>query len=255
MSDPLPSRAVLWLRSLVFWLYFMLSTMILAIPAVIVSFFSYALCNRIVAWWVRGNLSVLASVCKLHYRVRGFDELPDEPLIIYAKHQSTWETLYLKMAIPGSIFVAKRELVWIPFFGWALSRLQFILIDRSSGRKAVRQMVDQYNDRKTRGHSLVVFPEGTRKEVGAEPDYKIGGSIVAEETATRVAPVAHNAGEFWPRHSFIKWPGEIEVIFGPVISVAGRSADEIRKDAQEWIEGEMTRIVQPGRFPYRKSAG
>ncbi|MBX2884201.1 MAG: hypothetical protein KTR32_29870, partial [Granulosicoccus sp.] len=72
---------------------------------------------------------------------------------------------------------------------------------------------------------------------------------------TRVAPVAHNAGEFWPRHSFIKWPGEIEVIFGPVISVAGRSADEIRKDAQEWIEGEMTRIVQPGRFPYRKSAG
>lgn len=250
MTDPLPPRLVLWLRSLVFWIYFMFSTIGLAFPVIFASFFSYDVANKLVALWIKGNLKVLSAVCRLNYRVSGFDALPDEPLIIYSKHQSTWETLFLKMVIPESIFVAKQELAWIPFFGWALARLQFILINRSSGRKAVRQMVDQYLDRKSRGHSLVIFPEGTRKAVGADPDYKIGGSIVAEETATRVAPVAHNAGEFWPRHSFIKWPGEIDVVFGPVISVDSKSANGIREEAQQWIEGEMTRLVKPNRFPY-----
>lgn len=250
MSEPLPSRTILWFRSLVFWIYFMFSTMILAVPVIIGSLFSYQLCNQFVGYWVRGNLWVLSNICKLRHTTRGFDALPDEPLIIYAKHQSTWETFYLKMMFPDSIFVAKRELVWIPFFGWSLARLQFILINRSSGRKAVRQIVDQYHDRKTRGHPLVIFPEGTRKAVGAEPDYKIGGSIVAVETATKVAPVAHNGGEYWPRHSFIKWPGEVEVVFGDVISVEGKSADEVRKEAQDWIEGEMIKLIKPGRFPY-----
>lgn len=250
MNTTHPPRPVLLLRSLLFWLIFFVSTVVLALPVVLLSFISYPACNGLVRLWVVMNLKTLELVCGLKYRIQGFEALPDEPLIFYAKHQSTWETLFLKLMVPGSVFVAKRELAWIPFFGWALARLNFILIDRSKGRKAIRQMVEQFQDRKSKGHSLVIFPESTRKAVGAEPDYKIGGSVVAAETGTPLAPVAHNAGEFWPRHSFIKWPGVIDVRFGPVIPAEGKSPETLRTEAQTWIESEMDKLIEPNRFPY-----
>jgi len=246
----LPPRPILLLRSCLFWLVFTISTVLLAFPVVLLSFISYKWCNLLVRTWATINIQALRLICGLNFRVNGADKLPDEPLIYYAKHQSTWETLFLKMFIPSSIFVAKKELAWVPFFGWALARLKFILIDRSKGRQAIRQIVTQYQDRKSRGHSLIIFPESTRTAVGAKPDYKIGGSVVAAETQTPLAPVAHNAGEFWPRHSFIKWPGVIDISFGPVIPVENKNAEQLRAEAAAWIENEMQALVQPNRFPY-----
>jgi len=228
---------------LLFWLIFLVSTVVLAFPVVILSFISEKYCNLLVQFWVMTNLKSLEWICGLKHRLVGFKELPDQPVIVYAKHQSTWETLFLRSIIPNSIFVAKRELAWIPFFGWALARLNFILIDRSKGRKAIRQMVEQYQDRKSKGHSLVIFPESTRKAVGAEPDYKIGGSVVATETSTALAPVAHNAGVFWPRHSFIKYPGVIDVRFGPLVMPEGKTPELMRDQARDWIEGQIADMV------------
>jgi 1-acyl-sn-glycerol-3-phosphate acyltransferase len=178
--------------------------------------------------------------------VVGYDAVPAEPLVVYAKHQSTWETLFLRRTIPNAVFVAKRELVWIPFFGWALGSLRFILIDRSAGKKAIRQIIDQFKDRKQRGLSLIIFPEGTRTLPHAKPAYKIGGTLVACETNTRLLPVAHNAGLFWPRHSFLKWPGMITVEFGPAMDATDTSPEALRDDAMQWIESRMAVLLQQG---------
>lgn len=243
-------RALLVVRSLCFWLVFMVSTVVLAFPVIIASFFSRAVTMKFVMLWVNLNLKTLEVICGLVHRVEGEENIPSDPFIIFAKHQSTWETLFLQQRFPGILYVAKRELTRIPFFGWALAKMEYVLIDRSGGRKVINQMIDQYKDRKSRKMSLVVFPEGTRKPVGAEPDYKIGGAIVAVETTTNVLPLAHNAGEFWPRHSFIKWPGEITLSFGPLISVEGKTPDQVRSEASTWIEQKMSEITQLDRFPY-----
>lgn len=249
-SGSLPSRPVLLLRSLAFWIVMMTSTILLTFPVIIAALTSESLCQKLVRLWVWVNLTALEKICKLGYRIEGFDTLPEDPCILFSKHQSTWETLMLKYLLPAAIFVAKKELIYIPFFGWALGSLRFVLINRGSGRKAIRQMVDQYIERKSRGLWLVIFPEGTRKAVGAKPDYKIGGAVVALETDTGVVPVAVNAGEFWPRHSFIKWPGTVTLSFGPVVRPAGKSADEIRDEAKDWIETKMAEITVIDRFPY-----
>jgi len=249
-SAVIPHRAVLIARSLIFWLIFFVSTVLLAFPVIIASFFSYRITMVIVMFWVNLNLKSLEIFCRLFFKVEGEEHVPNDPFIIFAKHQSTWETLFLQRRFPGILYVAKRELTRIPFFGWALSTMKYVMIDRGGGRKAINQMIEQYTDRKSRNLSLVVFPEGTRKPVGAEPDYKIGGAVVAVETGTPVLPVAHNAGEFWPRHSFIKWPGQVSFAFGPVIHVEGKTPDQVRNEARDWIEHKMESITKIDRFPY-----
>lgn len=249
-TGALPPRAVLLARSALFWLIFFSSTLLLTFPVMIAAFVQREWCAKLVRFWVIINLRSLQVICKLSYKVEGFDSLPSEPCIVFAKHQSTWETLILKYLMPDILFVAKRELVLIPFFGWALGTLQFVLIDRRSGRRAIKQMIEQYTERKSRGLWLAIFPEGTRRPVGAEPNYKIGGAVVAAETGTGIVPMAVNAGEFWPRHSFIKWPGVITVAFGPVIKPDRKSPEELRDLAQEWIENKMAEITVIDRFPY-----
>lgn len=245
-----PSRSSLWLRSVLFWLVFLVSTLVLAFPVIFSAFVSIEVAGSLVRFWVAINLWSLKHICGLSYRVEGQAHIPDEPVIVFSKHQSTWETLFFQYQFPGILYVAKRELAWLPFFGWCLVALRYIFIDRSSGRKAIKHISDQYQQRKSEGLSLVIFPEGTRKPVGAEPDYKIGGAVVAVETDTPLLPVALNAGEFWPRHSFIKWPGEISIVFGPPIEPAGKTADQLRAEARDWIEGKMQEITVIDRYPY-----
>lgn len=250
MSTVLPSRPVLILRSALFWLVFIVSTVILAFPLIVSSLFSERWCNSIAQLWVKINFKGLEIICKTGHTLEGRENLPTAPVIIFSKHQSTWETLFLRWQFPNAIFVAKRELALIPFFGWSIALLDFVLIDRKSGRRAIRQMIDQFNERKARGRYLVIFPEGTRKPVGAPPDYKIGGAVVAVETNTPLLPIAVNAGEFWPRLSFIKWPGKISVSIGPAISPEGKSPEQLRDQAAEWIEAKMAEITVLNRFPY-----
>ncbi len=194
------------------------------------------------------NLWLLKHVCRLNYEIEGMDSLPDEGAVVLCKHQSTWETLMLQIELPSVRWVLKRELLKIPFFGWGLAIQQPIAIDRSSGRKAVTQLIEQGRVLLDNKYWVVVFPEGTRAKPGTENKYKLGGSILAVETGHPVVPVAHNAGEYWPRHSFLKWPGCIKVCVGPAIETSGKNAVEVNAEAHDWIEGKMKEISDPSRW-------
>ncbi len=152
--------------------------------------------------------------------------------------------------LPHSAFVAKRELLWVPFFGWGMSALRYITIDRSAGRKVIAQIIEQAQDRFEHGLWVTIFPEGTRKAPGEAPDYKPGGALMAAKTGRKVVPIVHNSGEFWPRHSLLKWPGTVTYRIGPAIETKGRSASNILEDAKNYIENEYSSIHEPNRFNY-----
>ena len=244
------NRPLLILRSTLFWVWSIANTLIMAIPVLGGRLISYNFSADMSHVWLRGNLWGLKTFCGVTWHVEGRENVPDHPCLVLAKHQSTWETYFIPTLLDRSVYVAKKSLSHIPIFGWSLTALNFILIDRSSGRSALSQMVEQSKERFAEGISVIVFPEGTRKPVGAEPDYRIGGGIVAEQTGVDVLPIAMNAGEFWPRLGYIKWPGEITLTVGPVIKSDGKTAEEIIKEAQDWIESRMSEITVLNRFPY-----
>lgn len=206
----------------------------------------------IVRLWARLTLYLLRAVCGLGYRVHWHGEKPAGGSIIYCKHASTWETFALNHVLSQLrlVWVVKRELLRIPVFGWGLAAMNSIAINRASGRKAVDQMVEQGRQRLAHGMSVMVFPEGTRVRAGTRVRYKLGGAILAEASGAPVVPVAHNAGDYWPRHSLIKWPGEVEVHVGPLIDSRGKSALQINAEAESWIESKMAEITRLDRFPY-----
>jgi 1-acyl-sn-glycerol-3-phosphate acyltransferase len=197
---------------------------------------------RIITTWSRAMMWCAAHICGIRYRVLGTENIPDVPCIILSKHESAWETLALQMIFPPQVWVVKRELLWIPFFGWGLAMLSPIAIDRRSGVRALRQTVQQGQDRLARGFSIVIFPEGTRSAPGVSGTYQVGGAWLATQTRAPVVPVAHNAGRCWPRNAFVKYPGTITVSIGPPVQTAGRKAADIMRDVEQWIENEMQRI-------------
>jgi 1-acyl-sn-glycerol-3-phosphate acyltransferase len=243
-------RLWLTLRSAIFWVWQIIATLVLGGPVIIIGFFSFRWGYALAILWNRCNIWGLRWICGVTWQVDGQENIPDVPCVVMAKHQSTWETYFLPMLFYPSVYVAKRSLLYIPIFGWALYVLKFIMIDRKSGRSAIAQMCEQAANRLSLGRWVIVFPEGTRRPVGAEPDYRIGGAMIAQQVPTNVLPVALNAGEFWPRLGFIKWPGTITVSIGPVIRSEGKKAGQILAETEAWIEGRMAEITVRGRFPY-----
>jgi 1-acyl-sn-glycerol-3-phosphate acyltransferase len=159
-----------------------------------------------------------------------------------SKHQSAWETMALQKMFPPQVWVMKREIFWLPFFGWAIAAMEPIAIDRSSGRKAVRQIVDQGRQKLEAGRWVVIFPEGTRVPPGKKGRYGMGGAILATETGYPVVPVAHNAGEFWKRNDFIKRPGTIDVVIGAPIESHNKEPAQLNQEVENWIEETMQKI-------------
>lgn len=240
------NKALVTIRSLVFFALMVVSTLVWSVPVLTSVIFPLKVRFAIMRVWPRFNLWALEIICGVKYRVEGLENLPDEPSIVFSKHSSTWETLALQLLIPPAVYVAKKELLYIPFFGWAMAVLNFLTIDRSAGRKAILYMVEQARDRFSRGLWIIIFPEGTRKSIGAEPDYKIGGAVMAQKTGAPIVPVAHNAGVYWPRHSFLKWPGEITVWFGPSIETKNKKAEQIRQETETVIETKMKELLASG---------
>lgn len=241
-----PAMPLLAVRSVLFSLVFTITIPVFALLTLLCFPFPFRIRYAVATRWARLNLWWLATICKLRYRVTGTEHIPKETAIIFSKHQSTWETLALQKIFPPQVWVLKRELLWVPFFGWGLAILGSIAIDRKAGRKAIEQLVDQGRQRLESGRWVVVFPEGTRVAPGQKGRYRIGGAVLAEQTGHVIVPVAHNAGEFWPRRGFIKRPGEIQVVIGPPIQSQGRTAADILKQAEEWIEDTMSRISSHG---------
>ena len=183
-------------------------------------------------WWLKVS-------CVLSFEVKGRENIPNTPSLILCKHQSAWETLALQLIFPPQVWVMKRTLLMIPFFGWALALTSPIAINRSSGREALKQLVTQGKDRLAKKFWVVIFPEGTRTAPGTRGKYHIGGAWLATHTQTQVVPVAHNAGEFWQKNSMLKRPGMIQVSIGRPIPSAGLKPEALNQQVEDWIEAEM----------------
>ena len=199
----------------------------------------YRIRYRVVMQWPFLNIWWLGVTCGLRHRVEGIENIPKRATIVLCKHQSAWETLVLPRYFSPQTWVLKRELLRIPFFGWGLATLRPIAIDRAAGRSALDQVLEQGRRRLAEGIWVVVFPEGTRVAPGAQRRYRLGGAVLAERTGNVVVPVAHNAGDYWPRRGFLKRPGTIRLVIGEPIVSGGRSAAEINARAAEWIESTV----------------
>jgi 1-acyl-sn-glycerol-3-phosphate acyltransferase len=201
---------------------------------------------RFITTWSRLMLAGAESILGIRYRVLGAETLPPPPYIVLAKHQSAWETLAFQSIFPPQVWVVKRELLWIPFFGWGLALLAPIAIDRASGPRALNQLLEQGRERLARRYCIVIFPEGTRIAPGSRGRYQVGGAWLAVKTGTPVVPVAHNAGELWRRRAFVKRPGLVTVSIGAAIDSRQLTPDQLIRSVEDWIEGEMQRLGRPG---------
>ncbi|MFM8761565.1 MAG: lysophospholipid acyltransferase family protein [Polynucleobacter victoriensis] len=193
------------------------------------------------------------KICGIEYEILGMDNLKamlDKPVIILSKHQSAWETISFIALIPKQLcFVFKRELLWIPFFGWALALLRMIHINRSNKAAASQSIAGQGKKYLGQGLWIIIFPEGTRTKVGANTLYRKGGARLASATKAWVIPIAHNAGHVWPRNSFLKYPGKVTISIGPAISSENKSAEQLHQETEKWIEAEMRVIDAPAYAP------
>lgn len=229
-------------RSCLFALFQIVITPFFAVISLFTFPFSPLVRYRIITTWSRLMVHAARVICGIRYRIIGAENVPREPCIIIAKHQSAWETLAFQVIFPPQVWVVKRELLWVPFFGWGLAMLSPIAIDRSAGARALRQTLDQGRDRLRQGFSIVIFPEGTRIAPGKRGTYHPGGAWLAAKTAVPALPVAHNAGEFWRRNAFLKYPGVITISIGtPMVSADG-DAESLNARVEQWIESEMQRI-------------
>lgn len=229
------------------WLFYigMFGSLLLYIPIIPLCLpFPYRIRYALLTRWGQFNLWWLRISCGLGYRVEGAENIPDDAVVVLSKHQSAWETLALQAVLPPQTWVLKRELLWIPLLGWGLALLYAIGIDRGAGRKALARIIEKGTDRLERGINVIVFPEGTRTAPGTHGHYNIGGAMLAAKSGRPVLPVAHNAGEFWPRRGVVKRPGTITVVIGPLIPAEGRKAGVINREVEAWIEGTMRRISQ-----------
>ena len=198
---------------------------------------------RIISGWSRCVIFLSKVILKIDWRVEGREHLPDRPAVILAQHQSAWETMAFQLLFPPQVMVLKRELLWLPFFGWGLALMSPIAIDRRRGHSALRFLAKRGKQRLEQGFWVVVFPEGTRVRPGEKRHYQIGGAWLAAASGAPVVPVAHNAGLLWPRYAFLKRPGTVTVRIGPPIEPGSRKPHEINALAKAWIEEQQKALA------------
>jgi 1-acyl-sn-glycerol-3-phosphate acyltransferase len=204
--------------------------------------FGHKACFAVARGWGASMLFAGRWICGLKYVVEGRENIPDDPSIILIKHTTVFETYAQLVFFPIQTWVLKRELKWIPIFGWGLACMKPIAINRGAGHSAVTQVIQQGKTRLAEGIWVTVFPEGTRVAPGTTKKYGISGAALARETGVKIVPVAHNAGDLWPRRGIIKTPGLIRFVIGPPIDASTQSPKETNLIVQEWIESKMREI-------------
>ncbi|CAH1905542.1 Phospholipid and glycerol acyltransferase [Candidatus Nitrotoga sp. HW29] len=233
---------MVFIRSLIFLLLQIVITPLFTLIAILTFPFHPITRYRIISGWALTMLWLLRVVCGIRMDVRGAENIPTKPCLVLCKHQSAWETIALQKVFPPQVWVIKRELLWLPFFGWGLAMTSPVAIKRSEGREAIKQLLRQGKERLALGFCVVIFPEGTRIPFGQRGRYKIGGALLGASSGVPIVPVAHNAGKLWGRESFFKYPGVITMSIGTPIDPAGLKAEEINQRVEEWIETEVTRL-------------
>jgi len=234
------------IRSLVFLLVMLVTVIPFALLTLLWSPLPLVWRYRLTVGWPRAMVYACRWICGIDWTLKDWNKLPQGPAIIMPKHQSTWETFFLISHMPRElVFVHKRELLWVPFFGWGLGLLDMIRIDRRKGTDAFEQVLSQGTRKLAEGRWIIVFPEGTRVAPGLRGRYKTGGARLALRTGAPIVPIALNSGYCWPKASWIKRPGRITVSVGDPIPVEGRSPDELTLALERWIEAEVERIGLP----------
>lgn len=233
---------MIYIRSVIFFIFQSVTAVLFSCIGVLLWPLPFKWRYAVVSQWAKSNIWLLAKICDVHLEVEGKENIGEEPAIIICKHQSAWETLALQTVFPPQVWVLKRELFWIPFFGWGLASLKPIAINRKAGRKALAQVIEQGLDRLSSGAWVVIFPEGTRIARGFIGRFGIGGARLAVETGYPVIPVAHNAGKAWPKHGFVKYPGVIKMVIGEKIASKDVAAGDLNQQLFDWMEDKMTQL-------------
>lgn len=200
--------------------------------------------------WRLGIQFGVENILGIRPKVIGLENMPQEPCVILSKHQSAWETMTIQDYVPKGaycVFVLKKELLRVPLVGWGLAAMKMISIDRAAGKNALDQVVAQGRERLQQGYYVIIFPEGTRVAPGQKKRYKPGGAYLATHVGCKVVPIAHNAGELWPRQAFLKKPGTVTISIGPAFDATGMTEAEVNQRTEDWIEGEMQRL-SPHRY-------
>lgn len=250
-SHPSLNRPVPVIRATAFLLFQVISLAVWGLLFLLIGpFLPYTPRYRFAMQWSAMNVWAARVLLGIRHRVIGTENLPNGPAILLSKHESAWETLFYPTFFRKPLcFVLKRELLRIPFFGWALMLLRMIAIDRSKGQLAFEKMVKQSEDVLMRqGRWMVLFPEGTRVRPGRHLRFKTGGARLAIASKTPVVPIAMNSGDVWPRQSFIKKPGVITVSIGPALLPESEDPTTLMAKVETWINEEMQRI-SPARRP------
>lgn len=243
MANASYSTINLFIRSLIFWIFSVSSIMIYSFVCLASLPFALETRHRLIRYFLKAYFYVLKMVCHIDYRIEGLENIPtDRNGILMCKHSSAWETFFLPLYFHTPAAIAKRELSWVPFFGWGLMVSDPILINRSNKKSAMNQIIEKGRKCLKAGRWIMVFPEGTRVPYGEVGHYKMGGARLATSTGYPVLPIAHNAGKFWPRRTFIKQPGTITVVIGPLIESTDRKPEELLNQTKTWIESTMERL-------------
>jgi 1-acyl-sn-glycerol-3-phosphate acyltransferase len=241
-----------WIRSLLYTTLLFLTTMAFGVVVLVSALLPLTIEQRYVIprTWGRFECWLASVICGIGYVVEGQQNLPNEPFVSLWKHSTAWETMAQMFVVPTASWLLKREVLWIPIIGWAVSTYKPIAINRRAGHSAVNQVVKQGRERLAAGMGVVVYPEGTRVAPGEARKYGISGALLAVEAGVPVVPIAHNAGYFWRRRSLLKRPGTIYVVIGPPIDTRGLEPRQVNERAQQWIEATIAEIIQrPGGKP------
>lgn len=232
---------MMYIRNLFFYILIIPSIFIISTLALLFFYLPYPFRYRLVTSWSHFFIFWARVTCGLKYQVEGLENIPKENAIVVANHQSTWETIFFQVLLPPQTWVLKKELLYIPGFGWGLALLEPIAIQRKN-LNSIKILLKEGIKRLRAGRWIVIFPEGTRLKVGDSRPFSRTAAALAHAANKPIVPIAHNAGKFWPRGFMIQKPGTIQVAIGPAIYPAGKNATEITQALEQWIRSKMSTL-------------
>ena len=235
----------IYLGSAAFFVGLVISTILFAPIILICIVLPFSVRYNIGKGWAGAVLKMAEVCCGIRYEVEGLEHIKtDSTAVVLSNHQSAWETIAFRYFLPPQTSLFKQSLLWIPFWGWAMATLKPIAIDRNSKNSALRKLISRGTEALNEGLWVVVFPEGTRMPVDKLGSFSAGGAMLAQKSGYPVVPIVLDAGRYWPRYSFLKYPGTIKVKIGPYIESKGRKAADINKEAEDWVRLAMLEINQ-----------
>lgn len=242
-----PSGTAVRLRSLLFFiLYTLMGILHSLLSLALAPFQTFDQRYRFVNLWTRSTMWLLKRLNGIDIQVSGLEKIPrQEPLVVLSNHQSQWETFYLQLLVTPQATVLKRELLWVPFFGWGLALLRPIAIDRGQPGHALKRILRLGQARLDQGVSVVIYPEGTRQSPGHVGRFNAGGAMLACRARRRVLPVAHNAGACWPARSIWRYPGTIRLVVGEPLSCEGTTPKALTEEVEAWVRARVSELGPP----------